>query len=252
MVMFDGARTLLAIVAAVAASLVSQAAPRADDRAPLTAVRYVGEHGSGTLTVGAPQRGSQCFAISSVGSNAHVCSVAGVLREGIAKLRNEEGTCTVRFERTGDDVTVSSEGPGCRSYCGARAWFDGVYLAPDPRCTKREITQARSRHLAAYRKQAYAEAKAELEALLARCERRLDRFERIDVLNDLAVTLHRLGEDARCVELLTPWRAWARDEEPWTAEPSYAPVLEREAHAVSHNIAMCEGKPDPLGSGEAR
>ena len=95
---------------------------------------YTFQGGAGTLVLGKGK-----FSIDVVGANAHLCQLSGEWK-GEKGIVNDDGErCEVTFAAEGDQVKVSAEGEACRSYCGARAFFDGTYLTPPKGCTAAEV-----------------------------------------------------------------------------------------------------------------
>ncbi len=197
---------------------------------------YVFEGGAGTLVL---SKGT--FSIEVVGANAHTCNVSGSWK-GASGLANEEGEkCELSFAVKGDEVTVSSTGDPCRSYCGARASFDGRYLTPPKGCTSAEVKKTRAAFKVAYDKKQYAESIALLKPLLETCVPVLDRFDAMWIRNDLAIAQHKAGDDSACLVTLEPLAEYrdAPPGEPIGYEPSYEDIFARIAKATRTNAKLC-------------
>lgn len=197
---------------------------------------YVFEGGAGTLVL---SKGT--FSIEVVGANAHTCQVSGSWK-GASGLANEEGEkCELSFAVKGDEVTVSSTGDACRSYCGARASFDGRYLTPPKGCASAEVKKTRAAFKVAYDKKQYAESIALLKPLLETCVPVLDRFDVMWIRNDLAIAQHKAGDDSACLVTLEPLAEYrdAPPGEPIGYEPSYEDIFARIAKATRTNAKLC-------------
>jgi hypothetical protein len=185
-----------------------------------------------------------------VGGNAHTCHLDGTIVAGVARLpsvdSDPQNECVVDFKVGGAsiEVTTANRKP-CRQWCGARAWFEGTYLRPAPACQHAKVAADRKRFRQAYDRKAYPEARALLEPIFTGCQDVLDIFERMWIRNDLALTLHQLKQDARCVEVLTPLKDYVgvRDEDVSGGEPAYAEELQKIARATRHNLKLCGDKP---------
>jgi len=206
---------------------------------------YTLSGGMGTLQLG-ETNGAPFFAIEVVGANAHTCQLEGAWEEDTGTVSSGELSCSIEFEVQPDGVDVRARNAeACRQWCGARAWFEGRYLSPIPECAAAKVKRARDAFKSQYKQKRYGEARATLAPVLARCKRVLDRFELMWVRNDLAVTLHHLGEGAACLEVLDPIRPLG--EEPETevgsTEPAFAEELKRLARATRTNLRLCRGNP---------
>lgn len=161
-------------------------------------------------------------------------------------VSSDEISCSIELEAQPDGVDVRARNAeACRPWCGARAWFEGRYLSPIPECAAAKVKRARDAFKSHYNQKRYGEARATLAPVLERCKRVLDRFELMWVRNDLAVTLHHLGEDAACLDVLDAIRPLG--EEPETevgsTEPAFAEDLKRLARATRTNLQLCRGNP---------
>lgn len=198
---------------------------------------YVRAGASGTLVL---QKGK--FRIDSTGANAHVCSVSGTW-SGEKGLANDEGErCDIGLVAKGDDVEVTAPTTdACRSYCGARASFDGTFFTPPKGCAAADVKKTRASFKALYDQKQYPEALAALAPLLTTCERVLDRFDVMWIRNDLALTQHKAGRDAECLATLEPLSEYrdASLDEPVGYEPAYQDVLARIAKATRTNAKLC-------------
>ncbi|MDP3238313.1 MAG: hypothetical protein Q8N26_36305 [Myxococcales bacterium] len=198
---------------------------------------YIFEGGIGELVLGKGR-----FEINVVGANAHVCQVGGVWK-GATGVANEEGEkCELTFVVTGDSIAVTSVGgETCRSYCGARASFDGKYLTPPKGCTRKELKQTRAAFKKLYDAKKFAEAVTTLAPLVTTCEPVVDRFARFWIRNDLAIAQHHAGDDAACLVTLEPLAEYrdAPPGEPVGYEPSFADEFAKIAKATRTNAQRC-------------
>jgi len=227
------------LIAALAFAAFPPAALARSPAPTFEAGEYITERGWGTLTLGAPSRGSQPFAIQAVGANAHTCDLEGSVSNGKAAL--EEG-CVVTMVRTASGLKVDG-GEGCRSFCGARAGFEGEYLKPAPGCTSKAMTATRNAFKKLYVAKRHAEARALLEPLLGNCARTTSDYEGAGIRNDLAVTLHKLNDLAACRAVLEPLAEEARmpdekirDDYP----PTDAEIRISIAKSTRTNLKLCK------------
>lgn len=197
---------------------------------------YVFEGGAGTLVLA---KGT--FSIEVVGANAHTCQLSGTWK-GAAGLANDEGEkCELSFGVKGDEVSVTSTGEACRTYCGARASFDGRYLTPPKGCTSAEVKKTRTAFKTAYDKKQFAASITLLKPLLETCVPVLDRFDVMWIRNDLAIAQHKAGDDQACLATLEPLAEYrdAPPGEPIGYEPSFEDVFARIAKATRTNAKLC-------------
>lgn len=111
------------------------------------------------------------FTLDTIGSNCHTCSLTGTLNGNVGVASDGSGTC--RISIIGDRGTLKVDSGGaaaCRSYCGARAMFDGEYRKPAAVCTDRsrvaQVTLARAQYV----KKNYAAAEVTFTTVLRECE----------------------------------------------------------------------------------
>lgn len=232
----------------LACALVSTAFSVAQAAEP-AAGRYITEQGWGRLTVMKTPAGKLGFQIGVVGANAHTCDVEGEIRGGKAVLAAEEKgakPCVITFTpKAKGAVEVEHNGGECRAFCGARADFAGTYLTPAPGCGDAERGKTRKQFKQLYDAKSYPQALATLAPLLQACAPTLDWLETGRIRNDLAVTQHKVGDLAGCLQTLAPLAEDARrtDEQlrgdyPPTDAESYAPIV----RAARTNLRLCGAK----------
>ncbi|OYU44555.1 MAG: hypothetical protein CFE44_12325 [Burkholderiales bacterium PBB4] len=206
---------------------------------------YVAEGGMGHLTLRPARGGALAFSIESMGGNGHMCSLEGELRNGRAVLEGleEKLPCIVTMALTPQGVDVKG-GPGgaCLLHCGARATFEMVYFKPAPACAVKAVAATRKAFLQHYTAKQFDQARALLESVLKECARALDWLEIGRIRNDLAVTLHKLGEMAACRAVLQPLAedasltdAGIRENYPPTDADLYLPIV----RATRTNLKLC-------------
>jgi hypothetical protein len=208
---------------------------------------YIREGGTGTLTLAELKGSATRFHIEAVGANAHLCSVEGEARGPVARIDGDDGKpCEVTFDAQGRDMKISSQ--NCRLYCGMRAYFDGRYIQPEPICLPQRTQEARATAKKLYDRKKYPEARDALWPVLNRCESVLDRFDQLWIRNDLALMLHRSGDDAGCLKVLQPALplADAADDEISLSEPAFHEDLVKIAHATRTNLKLCSPPPSAI------
>jgi hypothetical protein len=191
----------------------------------------------GTLQVQA--RGK--FKIQTVGANAHVCELDGVISNGKSKL--DTSACEVRFKSVGQDVSIATnESDACRNFCGARAWFEGVYRKPTPLCERKSIANSRKQFKKEYLAKNYGAALTLISPVATQCKEFLHWVDSAWVLNDMALTQLRLGDPAACIRTLQPLTTDAAmsDEEikgkyPPADADAYLPAVS----ATRTNLKLC-------------
>jgi len=204
---------------------------------------YVTEGGWGNLTLSPGPEGAMHFTIESVGANGHSCSLEGDLRNGKATLEalDENETCEVTMVATSKGVEVHGDDE-CRSYCGARAGFEGLYLQPAPECRYTAVASARKKFKRLYDAKKFAEARGVLVPVLTKCESTLDWLTSGRIRNDLAVTLHKLRDFTGCRAVLDPLTEDAalsdeeiREKYPPSDADSVMPIV----RATRTNLRLC-------------
>jgi uncharacterized membrane protein YkvA (DUF1232 family) len=206
---------------------------------------YLAPRGGGALTI--RREGARTsFSLESVGPNAHTCSLEGVIEGGLAKLESEAGpkACVVRFSAVAGGIEVSevSANRACRFHCGLNAGFEGTYRLPGPECRPAAVAGARREFKRRYDAKDWAGARARLEPVFLSCSDFWDWIEEARVRNDLAVTMHKLGELPRCRLLLDPLAALAREKDDELRD-RFAPVEVDGAlsviRATRTNLRLC-------------
>lgn len=207
---------------------------------------YVHGAGFGVLRITTDKSGALRFDLNARGGNFHVCDLAGVIRNGEARMEDsadDKRPCIVTFRAVKEGIDVASKyGPSCTAYCGARAWFVGVYAIPPVGCAPSQVRNIRNRFKAAFDRRRYAEARDLLAPVLKSCLKTISNYDEGWVRNDFALAQHRLGDNAGCRETLKPWLELAqtpdesiRDSYP----PSDAEEMLRLAGATRANMRFC-------------
>ena len=212
---------------------------------------YEREGGWGTFDVGrANSGGDQPFKIETVGATYHLCNVEGNLRDGRATVVDVPNTppCIVNFKPFSGGIEIDTDGPqdACRAYCGMRAWFTGKFLQPAPGCSRDQRAQTKQTYKAAYDRRAYTDARSLLAPLLDHCKALLSVVDEGMIRNDLALTQHRLGDNASCRRTLDPLArfahmsdAYVRERYPLSNVDEYTTL----ARATRFNFNLCGGPP---------
>ncbi|MFT4097768.1 MAG: hypothetical protein QM651_11650 [Rhodoblastus sp.] len=200
---------------------------------------YIAEHGWGTLKV---KNGG--FEILAVGGNGHTCSLDGRLNGMTATLDDEGDICRIDFKAKEGGFQVTPTTPEtCSNYCGARAYFEGLYLRPARGCADGARETTRKNFKAAYAAKDYVKAHALLVPLLQTCARTLGPMETAALRNDLAITLYHLGRKADCRAMLAPLAEQAaKKDDDLTADypPSDWEEFKPLIGAARTNLALCK------------
>jgi hypothetical protein len=174
---------------------------------PLQPGDYITERGWGTLVIKRGNGGALNFNIEAMGGNAHSCGLDGEIRIGRATLEamDKDKPCIVTFTAKADGIDVDSVDPQiCRYYCGMRASFEGRYLKVAAGCGPTAVRATRKEFKTLYDRKEFAAARAKLEPLFTNCAKTLDWLETGWIRNDLALTQHRVGDNAACLKTLQP------------------------------------------------
>jgi hypothetical protein len=185
------------------------------------------------------------FKIDAFGANGHTCSLDGDIHDDQAKLEGDDEPCFVRFHANPKGIDVHSN-DACRTYCGMRARFDGMYFKPAPGCASDDRSHTRDAFKTIYATKDYATARSKLEPLLTQCAPLLSWLESASIRNDLAVTLYHLHDRGACLSFLQPLAADAaktddaiREDYPRTDADDYLPLIK----AARTNLKLCNGLP---------
>ena len=218
---------------------------------------YVVGGGWGRLLIGpakGAKGGAQPFEMNVRGANAHSCTLDGTIRGNEARMEessDDKRPCIVTFKLTKGGIDVQSKSEGtCRAYCGARAHFEGEYTRPPAGCAPSQMIDTRKRFKAAFDGKRYADARNLLAPLLERCKSQLLVFDVGWMQNDLALTQHRLNDNAACRATLDPLLELASKPDKVIEgdyPPSDAAAFLDIAKATRYNIKLCGGvvvKPD--------
>jgi len=211
-----------------------------------TSGEYQVDGGWGTLIVKQDGAKPASFKISALGANGHTCGLEGAINNGVANIdTGEKGkACRVGFTVTaaGVDVKPLTE-EECRTFCGMRATFDGLYAKATPGCEDAARSKARNRFKQLYDAKQYQYARATLEPLLTQCAKSLHWIEDGNLRNDLAITQFHLRDYSGCIATLQQFKGNDADQyleglkssEPSSAE-AYAAIL----GPARHNLMLCE------------
>ena len=212
---------------------------------PLKPGDYITERGWGNLSLKPGKGGAMSFTIQTIGANFHTCDLEGELRNGKATLEAMEknAPCVVTMTATPQGIDVKANESGvCQYYCGARAQFEGLYLAPPPGCEGKAVAASRKSFKQLYDGKKFAEARAKLEPVLKNCSPILNWLEDGRIRNDMAVTLHKLGDLAACRTVLQPLSedaALTDDEVRGNFPPSDAEAYLPIVRSTRTNLKLC-------------
>jgi hypothetical protein len=210
--------------------------------------QYIRQSDSGRMIVKRAGSGELRFEIESVGSNCHTCEVSGSVNGWSGQADGQEGSgepaCQVAFKAMdgGVEVGYSAIEP-CRTFCGARAGFAGLYRTAPASCTPAAQRAQRERFARQYRSRQFAKAEQTLTGLLSQCEPFIHWIALDEIRNDLALAQLRQGQPQACLQTLAkvPAAEHAGEAELEMAYPpcdftNYLPT----AKAAWHNKSLCE------------
>ncbi|HEX2940609.1 MAG TPA: hypothetical protein VHO91_06150 [Rhodopila sp.] len=203
---------------------------------------------SATLDITRTAAGKTHFEMVVVGFNTNICSMSGSIA-GLLGLPMEgsngpaDQSCKLHFTRAGQGLSIDYEGDGCMAYCGLGVSLPTDWAAVPEACYHAPYQATRQAFLKAYKAGHYAEAKALLAPLLHTCQPTLDTLDADALANDLAITLHHLGDDAGCRAMLQPMakdaartEAAVASDYPSARWDAYRPIL----HNARTNLGLCE------------
>jgi hypothetical protein len=210
--------------------------------------KFFAGNASGTLTITAGKAGMH-FSIYAEGANGHTCDVSGDLAAGKteASVPADDKPCLIRFNTlpSGYEITVPESAiEACQYFCGARASFDRRYLLVPPACQPKVVAKTVGAFKKAYKDKAFDRAKELLSPVIDNCKDNLDSMRLDQLRNDLAITLHHLGDDAGCLQVLEPLKDLAKQtdaqiEEDYGVEPALIDSALRVARATRTNLRIC-------------
>jgi hypothetical protein len=199
--------------------------------------RYVFQGGNGELSIQANGR----FHIDTVGGNAHICIVEGVMKG--ANGLPPDSACVVTFALEGNNIRVTDNGhQECRDACGARAGYTGIYFKPRPACLPKAIAATRKSFKSLYDKQDFALAVQTLSPLLGECAPVLTYFDQGFLRNDSATAQLRNGDATACRQTLQPLQelgSMSDEDVRELPEPAYEDIYLRLARATRTNLKFC-------------
>lgn len=168
---------------------------------------FVSEGGWGTLVIDS----DNTFSLSAMGANAHTCSLEGTYqpqaRAGMVSaegLGPEESPCVLSIAPVegGLDVSAMPESDSCRSYCGVRADFTGIYYSVTAACDPLALGRLADQILELEQTEQAVQAQA--QSALAECGRTLRADVKDQLTAGLAKQLFLAGNSAACKNTLAP------------------------------------------------
>ncbi len=171
---------------------------------------YATEHGWGQLTIEPDTQGTSGFSLETLNADAS-CSFSGKLRGTQAAVYDgdQPGTCTLEIAKTGAGAAIraaTGSEHACREYCGGNGSFEGDYLPLAAACEPTAVQRTRKAFQSLYDRKDYAKAEATLAPLYRSCLATSSFSDEGAIRNDYAITRHRLGDDAGCLQTLAPYR----------------------------------------------
>lgn len=202
--------SLLLIYLITSLSLITTSAPlalSAAQSAPIEAGEYLAKGGAGTLQVTARKKGHY-YKINAYGGNGHSCFVEGIVENNTSLLKADAGDedCLVTFSMTTQVIEVShNQKSSCSNFCGARASFTQPYYKTDELCRSKAKNKKMKLFKTYYTKKTFELAEKTLRPVYDACESYMSIFEKLDMVNDLAITYKNLKKKDVCLELIKPF-----------------------------------------------
>lgn len=209
---------------------------------------YATELGWGQLTIEPEKEGASSFSLETVNAG-YGCSFSGKLRgaRGTVYDGDSPGICTLEIARTQNGASIRSATDSereCREYCGNNGSFEGDYLKLDATCEPAAMQRAREAFQVLYDRKDYAKAAATLAPVYRQCLTTAGFTDEGAIRNDYAITGHKLGDDAACLEALAPYRdAAGRSDDDITdgMTPAVIDDYLTVVHAARTNLKLCGG-----------
>lgn len=168
---------------------------------------YITDEGWGIMNLEPAVEGRQSFNIETQGKDGHQCALGGKIEQGKAVLKNNnnEHSCTISFNLIDNGIEVAIKADSfCATYCGGRAWFDGVYNKPAPGCDSGSISKAQAGFEELYANGQFAEAEQIFASVLDHCQEVLFWSHKDWMLNELARAQASQGKGVECTTTLQP------------------------------------------------
>lgn len=242
------------VLASVVVILALQGTALADSppHEPLTGT-YVTDNGWGELLLSRGNDGLH-FSIEVVGTNYHLCNLEGDVTGFKGRTSTDDGNdlCEIEFVQTQNglevkSLTESDIASGCRSYCGARAYFEGEYKAVLPICNPGQVNSHVGMISALPRADELAYAQEHIVPVLDKCTATLRESTEQDLRAAVALAYYHAEQPQKCAETLAVYQAWlAMSDDEIRGEKSYAPSEADEALAQSKKLRdtlnLCKSK----------
>ncbi len=175
--------------------------------APIEAGEYLAKSGAGALLITARKKGHY-YKINAYGGNGHSCFVEGSVENNSSLQKGDAGDedCLITFNVTADMIDIShNQKSSCSNFCGARANFTQPYYKTNELCRSKTKNKNLKLFKTYYTKKTYELAEKTLRKVYDACESYLSIFEKMDMVNDLAVTYKNLKKKDACLELVKPF-----------------------------------------------
>ncbi|MBL7557896.1 MAG: hypothetical protein JNM24_18855 [Bdellovibrionaceae bacterium] len=177
------------------------------EAAPIEAGEYLAKTGAGTLVITSRKKGHY-YKINAYGGNGHSCFVEGIVENNTSLQKGDGGQddCTITFSVTTDRIEVSHNlKSACSNFCGARASFTQPYYKTNELCRSKIKNKNLKLFKTYYSKKTYDLAENALRKVYDACEPYMSIFEKMDMVNDLAVTYKNQKKKDACLDLMKPF-----------------------------------------------
>ncbi|SON82694.1 conserved hypothetical protein [Xanthomonas phaseoli pv. phaseoli] len=207
---------------------------------------YATERGWGQLTIAPEAQDTASFSLETLNADAS-CSFNGKLRGTQAAVYDGDrpGACTLEIAKTGAGAAIrgaSGSENACREYCGGNGSFEGDYLPLAATCEPTAMQRTRKAFQSLYDQKDYVKAETTLAPLYRSCLATSSFSDEGAIRNDYAITQHRLGDDARCLEALAPYRDDARRSDEAITDGMSPAIVDDYLgviHAARTNLKLC-------------
>lgn len=206
-------------------------------------IYVVSERGNwGTLSIKNDASGQLRFEISTVGVNIHTCDMTGVIRGAVGYV-DDDPECKISFKQTRNKLEVHAITNVCSMYCGARAYFSGIYKTLPKACSENNIKTQHDYFLKLYHARRYEKAHEKISNLIKKCGEFMYWVELDKAKNDLALAQYHSGNPAACLKTLGSTMAGnVSNKEKFYLPPSDHESYIKTAEQIWHNSQLCENK----------
>lgn len=168
-----------------------------------------GSFGSGPeniLEIKARADGDWDVDITTSNDNAQICEAKGRLAKtgGLLKFEDAKEKCQLQIQSSAKGIDVAYQHETCVDLCPGALSLEGTYEIPKADCNAKRVAHRRGEARTRYDKKDYAGAAQIYAEIDRQCGETMDKGDRGWLVNDLALSLHKAGDDDGCRKALAP------------------------------------------------